>query len=55
MRMSSDETPVICGALGLYMPSFIGIVMSHYYASYEPISILECHKSSIVLERRLLQ
>ena len=38
----------------IYIPSFIGIVMSHFYASYEPISILECHKSS-VLERTLLQ
>ena len=31
---------------GITLPSFIGIIFNHYYKDpYEPISIMECHKS----------
>ena len=44
-QMSSEKNPGCLGYIGdEILPSYVGIIISHYKDPYEPISRMECHK-----------
>ena len=42
--LSSDQNLAVCSIEGVILPSYIGIIISHYKDPYQPTSIMECQQ-----------